>query len=152
VCSRLPVRPLFALVGRVCEYRWVEPQTQDTTPDAHSNVSSHLSLGLLRKPEGLGFTQCSVHHTHLALTTQRIDDSLLRSLLRMLWSPSSFEGEGKRSMHETSHQFQQHSLYSLSAAYAAHCAFNRLSRCSMRRNRRFAPRVPFFCKRLRKRA
>ena len=32
------------------------------------------------------------------------------------------------------------------------CAFNRLSRCSMRVIRRFAPRVPFFCKRLRSRA
>src|SRR5260221_10064126 len=29
-------------------------------------------------------------------------------------------------MHGTSHQFQQRSLYSLSAAYAAHCSYNRL--------------------------
>jgi len=64
------------------------------------------------KPVGRGFTQSSVRHTHLALTTQNIDDLFLRGLLRMLWSPSSFEGEGKRSMHGTFHQFQQRLLHS----------------------------------------
>ena len=79
---------------------------------ADPNVFSHLPLGLLWKPAELGFTQCSVRHTHLALTTQEIDDFPLRGLLRMLWSPSSFEVEGKRSMHGTFHQFQQRLLHS----------------------------------------
>ena len=102
-----------ALVGRVCEHQWVEPQLQDTTLGAHSNVSSHLSLELFSKPGGLGFTQSSVRHTHLALTTRRIDDFPLRGLPRMLWSPSSFEGEGKRGVHRTYHQFQQLLLHSV---------------------------------------
>ncbi len=46
--------------------------------------------------------------------------SLLRGRPRMLWSPSSFEGEGKRGAHGTFHQFQQLQLRSLSAANAAH--------------------------------
>ena len=32
------------------------------------------------KPEGLEFNQCRLNHTRLALTTQRIDDFLLRGL------------------------------------------------------------------------
>jgi hypothetical protein len=62
---------------------------------------------------GLGLTQCSVRHTHLALTPHRIGDFLLRGLPRMLWSPSPFEVWGKRGVHGTSHQFQQLSLHSI---------------------------------------
>ena len=62
---------------------------------------------------GLGLTQYSVRHTHLALTAQRIGDFLLRGLPRMLWSPSSFEGKGKRGVHGTGHQFQQLLLHSV---------------------------------------
>jgi len=76
--------------------------------------------GHRRSQSGLGLTQYSVRHTHLALTAQRMGDFLLRSLPRMLWSPSSFEGEGKRGVHGTYHQFQQLLLRSLSADDAAH--------------------------------
>ena len=65
-------------------------------------------------------TQCSVRHTRLALTTQRIGDFLLRGRPRMLWSPSSFEVWGKRGVHGTFHQFQQPLLHSITADYAAH--------------------------------
>jgi len=64
--------------------------------------------------------QCSIHHTRLVWTTQRIDDFLLRGRPRMLWSPSSFEVWGKRGIHETFHQFQQPMLHSKSADDAAH--------------------------------
>ena len=65
-------------------------------------------------------TQCSVRHTRLALTTQRIGDFLLRGRPRMLWSPSSFEVWGKRGVHGTFHQFQQPLLHSITADDAAH--------------------------------
>ena len=76
--------------------------------------------GHRRSQSGLGLTQSSVRHTHLALTTQRIGDFLLRGRPRMLWSPSSFEDWGKRGVHETVHQFQYHLVRSKSAADAAH--------------------------------
>jgi len=47
----------------------------------------------------------------------------------MLWSPSSFEGEGKRGVHRTYHQFQQLLLRSFSADDAAHARIDILT-CS----------------------
>src|SRR5712692_67893 len=69
--------------------------------------------GYRRSQSGLGLAQCSIRHTHLALTAQRVGDFLLRGLPRMLWSPSSFEGKGKRGVHGTGHQFQQLLLHSV---------------------------------------
>src|SRR5438270_4863153 len=76
--------------------------------------------GHRRSQSGLGLAQCSVRHTRLALTTQRIGDFLLRGRPRMLWSPSSFEVWGKRGVHGTFHQFQQPLLRSITADDAAH--------------------------------
>lgn len=50
-------------------------------------------------------------------------------------------------MHGTSHQFQQRLLRSLSAAYAAHSTFNRLSLPATATMRLVADRVPFCCRR-----
>ena len=111
----------IALVVRVCQHRWIRPYLHFTALGAGPNVSSHLPLGSPDKPAGLGFTQCSIRHTRLALTTHRIGDFLLRGRPRMLWSPSSFEGRGKRGVHGTFHQFQYHLVRSKSAADAAHC-------------------------------
>ncbi len=72
---------------------------------ADPNVSNSLSLGSHSRPEGLGFSQCRFRHTRLALTTQRMGSFLLRGLPCMLWSPSSFEVEGKQGVHRTFHQF-----------------------------------------------
>jgi hypothetical protein len=41
---------------------------------------SHLSLASATRPEGLEFNQCRFNHTRFALTTQSIDDFLLRGL------------------------------------------------------------------------
>jgi hypothetical protein len=117
----------IALVVRVCQHRWIRPYLHFTTLGAGPNVSSHLPLGSRDKPAGLGFTQCSIRHTRLALTTHRIGDFLLRGRPRMLWSPSSFEGWGKRGVHGTFHQFQYHLVRSTSAADAAHCRTRSLS-------------------------
>src|SRR6266702_7626967 len=76
--------------------------------------------GPRKNQSGLGFTQCSVRHTRLALTTHRVGDFLLRGRPRMLWSPFSFELWGKRGVHGTFHQFQQHLLRSITADDAAH--------------------------------
>ncbi len=108
------------LVERVCQRRWLKSHLTFTTLGAEPNVCSHLPLGSKQKPAGLGFRQSSFHHTRLALVTRRVGDSLLRNRPRMLWSPSSFEGRGKRGMHGMFHQFQQHLLHSFSADDAAH--------------------------------
>ncbi len=53
---------------------------------------SHLSLVSGKRPLELGFRQFGFNHADLALTAQRSDDFLLRSLpLDMLHSPLSFE-------------------------------------------------------------
>jgi len=117
----------IALVVRVCQHRWIKPCLHFTTLDVGPNVSSHLPLGSRDKPAGLGFTQSSIRHTRLALTTHRIGDFLLRGRHRMLWSPSSFKVWGKRGVHGTVHQFQYHLVRSKSAAYAAHCITRSLS-------------------------
>jgi hypothetical protein len=122
----------IALVVRVCQHRWIRPYLHFTTLDVGPNVHSHLPLGSRDKPAELGFTQSSIRHTRLALTTHRIDDFLLRGRPRMLWSPSSFEGWGKRGVHGTFHQFQYHLVHSKSAADAAHCRTRSLSARSAR--------------------
>jgi hypothetical protein len=96
----------IALVVRVCQYRWLRSSFHGAALDTSPNVCSHLPLGSPDKPVGLGLTQSSIHHTRLALTTQKIDDFFLRGRPRMLWSPSSFKVWGKRGMHGTFHQFQ----------------------------------------------
>src|SRR5215471_4094886 len=100
--------------------------------------------GHRRSQSGLGFTQYSVRHTHLALTAQRVGDSHLRGLPRMLWSPSSFEGEGKRGVHGISHQFQQLSLRSLSADDAAHAEIDICNCSSLKRVKAGFPHVLFY--------
>lgn len=95
----------IALVERVCQHRWIRSHLHSTSLDVGPNVCSHLPLGFRVKPVGLGLTQCSIRHTRLALTIQRIGDFLLHGCPRMLWSPSSFEGWGKRGVHRTVHQF-----------------------------------------------
>jgi hypothetical protein len=122
----------IALVVRVCQHRWIRPYLHFTTLDVGPNVHSHLPLESRDKPAELGFTQFSIRHTRLALTTHRIDDFLLRGRPRMLWSPSSFEGWGKRGVHGTFHQFQYHLVRSKSAADAAHCRTRSLSAQSAR--------------------
>ena len=87
------------------------------------NVCSHLPLGSSKRPAGLGFKQCSFHHTRLALTTRRMSGFLLRGRPHMLWSPSSFEGEGKWGVQRTFQQFSHQQVRSFSAAEAAHVDF-----------------------------
>lgn len=110
----------FPLVERVCQRRWIRPAYAYQDADVGSTVCSHLPVVPTSKPVGLGFKQCSLRHTRLALTTRRVGDFLLRGFPRMLWSPSSFEVWGKRGVHGAFHQLQQLVLRSSFAADAAH--------------------------------
>src|SRR5260221_4536196 len=92
-------------------------------------------------PSGLGLTQYSLRHSHLALTAQRFGDFLLRGLPRMLWSPSSFEGKGKRGVHGTGHQFQQLLLHSVICRRCGARA-NRYSHLILRESTQLAYELP----------
>jgi hypothetical protein len=89
--AQAPRSSLLSLVQRAGSRRWIGFESINQSVDARPNVCSHLPLGPSKRPAGLGFTQCRLRHTRLALTAQRIGDFLLRGLLHMLWSPSSFE-------------------------------------------------------------
>jgi len=108
------------LLSGTCQHRWIESSSPQTALDAGPNVCSSLPLGSHSRSEGLGFNQCRLHHTRLALTTRRSGNFLLRGLPCMLWSPSSLEGKGKQGVQRTFHQFSQLLLRSRSAASTAH--------------------------------
>ncbi|MGZ3617913.1 MAG: hypothetical protein ACXVAV_13025, partial [Ktedonobacteraceae bacterium] len=53
---------------------------------------SHLSLVPMERPEGLGFKQSSLDHTHLALTVQEGDGFSLHRLFLTCYTSPSFSG------------------------------------------------------------
>src|SRR6266513_3485977 len=93
-CSRSSVRP-YPLVKRGCQKSWIERQRY-IPPYLLVQRFSHLSLASARRPEELEFNQSRLNHTRFALTTQWIDDFLLRGLWpRHATLPPSFRNSSQ---------------------------------------------------------